>query len=374
MGLWAQIIVYNIRCKHYLKRTQAPTRRCIQTYAYIHIYTWSLAFRTSTWTHTQRILTLSKKHTLTHTYVHIQIQHYRSTNTKTRIQSRTYGQTHERTHTHTPTSRSTFNIRIRKLHEYKYIHTIFAENTAFAEDSYFWESGAFFFFFLVVQRLSCVIEGRALSIEHSSFDRNLVCLDREKGSFDQIQRILRDVVGLYSDTPHCNTMQHTATHYNSLQHAATHHVLPGVVRLLGDKPHCNSFQHTATPHCNTTLQPTATHCNSLQHTASLCNSLQPARYGEALWAHVSPQLTATHGNPLQLTATRCNTLQMSATRCNALKHTATQRFPPDMVGLYGDTPLHAAASNGHAEIVDYLLNSQVLTQIPVTGLFARSVV
>ena len=73
MGLWAQIIVYNIRCKHYLKRTQAPTRRCIQTYAYIHIYTWSLAFRTSTWTHTQRILTLSKKHTLTHTYVHIPI-------------------------------------------------------------------------------------------------------------------------------------------------------------------------------------------------------------------------------------------------------------------------------------------------------------
>ena len=35
-----------------------------------------------------------------------------------------------------------------------------------------------------------------------------------------------------------------------------------------------------------------------------------------------------------------------------------KRFPPDMLGLYGDTPLHAAASSGHLEVVDYLLKSQ----------------
>jgi ankyrin repeat protein len=35
-----------------------------------------------------------------------------------------------------------------------------------------------------------------------------------------------------------------------------------------------------------------------------------------------------------------------------------KRFPPDMVGLYGDTPLHSAANHGHVEVVDYLLKSQ----------------
>ena len=35
-----------------------------------------------------------------------------------------------------------------------------------------------------------------------------------------------------------------------------------------------------------------------------------------------------------------------------------KRFPPDMVGVYGDTPLHAAANHGHVEVVDYLLKSQ----------------
>jgi hypothetical protein len=35
-----------------------------------------------------------------------------------------------------------------------------------------------------------------------------------------------------------------------------------------------------------------------------------------------------------------------------------KRFPPDMLGLYGDTPLHAAAGSGHLDVVDYLLKSQ----------------
>ena len=34
-----------------------------------------------------------------------------------------------------------------------------------------------------------------------------------------------------------------------------------------------------------------------------------------------------------------------------------KRFPPDMVGLYGDTPLHSTATNGHIEVVDLLLKS-----------------
>ena len=42
-------------------------------------------------------------------------------------------------------------------------------------------------------------------------------------------------------TPHCNTLQHTATHCNTLQHTAIH---------------CNTLQHTAT-HCNNTLQHTS---------------------------------------------------------------------------------------------------------------------
>eukprot|EP00802_Teleaulax_amphioxeia_P007789 Tamp_07797.p1 GENE.Tamp_07797~~Tamp_07797.p1 ORF type:complete len:526 (+),score=108.29 Tamp_07797:248-1825(+) len=37
---------------------------------------------------------------------------------------------------------------------------------------------------------------------------------------------------------------------------------------------------------------------------------------------------------------------------------ARKRFPPDMVGVYGDTPLHAAANHGHVEVVDFLLKSQ----------------
>ena len=35
-----------------------------------------------------------------------------------------------------------------------------------------------------------------------------------------------------------------------------------------------------------------------------------------------------------------------------------KRFPPDMVGLYGDTPLHSAANHGQLKVVNYLLKSQ----------------
>jgi len=71
-------------------------------------------------------------------------------------------------------------------------------------------------------------------------------------------------------------------------------------------PHCNTLQHTAT-HCNT-LQHTATHCNTLQHTATHCNTLQQhtATHFKIEYAHLESEL-------LSIQAVHCN---------NTLQHTS----------------------------------------------------
>jgi len=52
----------------------------------------------------------------------------------------------------------------------------------------------------------------------------------------------------HGTTPHCNTLQHTATHCHTLQHTATH-----CNTLQRTKTHCNTLQHTSLARCVLTI-------------------------------------------------------------------------------------------------------------------------
>ena len=115
-------------------------------------------------------------------------------------------------------------------------------------------------------------------------------------------------------TPHCNTLQHTATRCNTLQHAATRcntlqyeSCLRREIERGPGSWHPTGAPRARTTHCNT-LQHAATSCNTMQLAATCCNMLQHA---------------ATHCNTLHHAASCCITLQHAATRCNTLQHAAT---------------------------------------------------
>jgi len=155
-----------------------------------------------------------------------------------------------------------------------------------------------------------------------------------------------------SFSPHCNTLQHTATHCNTLQHIATqalelfwrHPVVSEedclvFTTLQHTATHCNTLQHVA-PHCNTLqhrhlsyfgdtksflkkIASFSPHCNALQHTATHCNTLQhiATQALELFWRHqVVSEDDCLVLTTLQHTATHCNTLQHTATHCNTLQH------------------------------------------------------
>ena len=109
-------------------------------------------------------------------------------------------------------------------------------------------------------------------------------------------------MSVYTQSTHCNSLQHTATHCKTLQHTM-YHLCIQICYAYECVHSIFSVQHTAT-HCNP-LQHTAAHCSTLQHTAANC------------------ECTQTRCNALQRTTTYCNILQRTATQCNTLHHTAS---------------------------------------------------
>jgi len=135
-----------------------------------------------------------------------------------------------------------------------------------------------------------------------------------------------------------NLLQHTATHYNTLQHPATslqHHCNSNAVVSAGSGGisayHSSSeyFQFT-TPHCNT-LQHTATHCNTLQHTATatrpsvlgaegLVPIIQAASTSNLLQRDVTDALIVLSAQVMRV-AVCCSMLQCVALCCSVLQLT-----------------------------------------------------
>ena len=149
-------------------------------------------------------------------------------------------------------------------------------------------------------------------------------------------------------TPHCNTLQHTATHCN-IRGCCARATRFSPLSQLYSATRCNTLQHAAT-HCNareccaratcSSLHGSLTPSLSLLHSDS-CSRALSVTFGFvlSLAGRVAPEEDGIcrHLDPrLQHTATRCNTLQQSSllcrhcttTQCNTLQHTATRCNTP----------------------------------------------